>query len=107
MGGATYTARGAVALITLDNPPVNGLGHALRTELVAAIDRAGADPAVKALVLVGAGKVFSGGADIKEFNTPRAQAEPTLHTVIRAAEESPKPVVAALNGLAMGGGLEL
>ena len=105
--GATYATRGAVALITLENPPVNGLGHGLRTELLAAIDRANADPAVKALVLVGAGKVFSGGADIKEFNTPKAQAEPTLHTVIRAAEESPKPVVAALNGLAMGGGLEL
>ena len=107
MSGATYTTRGAVALITLDNPPVNGLGHALRSELVQAIDRANADPAVKALVLLGAGKVFSGGADIKEFNTPKAQAEPTLHTVIRAAEESPKPVVVALNGLAMGGGLEL
>jgi 3-hydroxyacyl-CoA dehydrogenase len=107
MSGATYTTRGAVALITLDNPPVNGLGLALRSELVQAIDRANADPAVKALVLVGAGKVFSGGADIKEFNTPKAQTEPTLHTVIRAAEESPKPVVVALNGLAMGGGLEL
>jgi 3-hydroxyacyl-CoA dehydrogenase len=107
MSGATYTIRGAVALIMLDNPPVNGLGHALRSELVQAIDRANADPEVKALVLLGAGKVFSGGADIKEFNTPRAQAEPTLHTVIRAAEESPKPVVVALNGLAMGGGLEL
>jgi len=107
MSGASYTTRGGVAVITLDNPPVNGLGHALRTELVAAIDRANADPAVRALVLVGAGKVFSGGADIKEFNTPKALAEPTLHTVIRAAEESPKPVVVALNGLAMGGGLEL
>ena len=107
MSGTSYTTRGGVAVITLDNPPVNGLGHALRTELVAAIDRANADPAVRALVLVGAGKVFSGGADIKEFNTPKALAEPTLHTVIRAAEESPKPVVVALNGLAMGGGLEL
>jgi 3-hydroxyacyl-CoA dehydrogenase len=96
-----------VAVITLDNPPVNGLGHHLRTELVAAIDRANADPGVAAVVVVGAGKVFSGGADIKEFNTPMALAEPSLHTVIRAAEESPKPVVAALNGLAMGGGLEL
>src|SRR5512140_1651185 len=107
MSGASYATRGGVAVITLDAPPVNGLGHRLRTELVVALDRANADPAVSAVVVVGAGKVFSGGADIKEFNTPLALAEPNLHTVIRAAEESPKPVVAALHGLAMGGGLEL
>src|SRR4051794_7114071 len=103
MSGASYTTRGGVAVITVESPPVNGLGHRVRTELVAAIDRANAEPGVRALVLVGAGKIFSGGADLKEFNTPLALAEPTLHTVIRAAEESPKPVVVALNGLAMGG----
>jgi 3-hydroxyacyl-CoA dehydrogenase len=107
MSAAEYSTHGAVAVITLDNPPVNGLGHELRAGAVAALDRANADPAVKAVVIVGAGKSFSGGADIKEFNTPKAQAEPTLHTVIRAVEESGKPVVAALNGVAMGGGLEL
>jgi 3-hydroxyacyl-CoA dehydrogenase len=96
-----------VAVVTLDNPPVNGLGHELREGIVAALDRANADPAVKAVVIVGAGKVFSGGADIKEFNTPRAQAEPTLNTVIREVERSEKPVIAALHGVAMGGGLEL
>ncbi len=107
MSAAQYTTRGGVAVITLDNPPVNGLGHELRTGLVDGLDRANADPAVKAVVIVGAGKSFSGGADIKEFNTPKAQAEPTLHTVIRAVERSDKPVVAALHGVAMGGGLEL
>ena len=107
MGGAEYQARGAVAVITLDNPPVNGLGHALRRDLAAGLDRAAADPAVQAIVLVGAGKGFSGGADIKEFGTPKMTAEPSLHTVIRVVETSPKPVVAALHGVAMGGGLEL
>jgi 3-hydroxyacyl-CoA dehydrogenase len=107
MGQVSYAVRNGVAVMTLDNPPVNGLGHELRSGLVEALDRAAADGAVKAVVLAGAGKVFSGGADIKEFDSPKALAEPTLHTVIRAAEESPKPVVAAIHGTAMGGGLEL
>jgi 3-hydroxyacyl-CoA dehydrogenase len=98
---------GAVAVLTMDNPPVNGLGHDLRRAIVEAVDAAAADPAVKALVLVGAGKGFSGGADIREFDTPKSLAEPNLHTVIRAIEASPKPVVAAIHGMAMGGGLEL
>ena len=107
MSGNPYQTHGAVAVLTLDNPPVNGLGQALRTALVEGIDRANADPAVKAIVLIGAGNLFSGGADIKEFNTPKASAEPTLHTLIRVAESSPKPVVAAIRGTCMGGGLEL
>jgi len=88
MGLADYATRGAVAVITLDNPPVNGLGHELRRGLVSGLDRAAADPAVKAIVLVGAGKGFSGGADIKEFGTPKMTAEPSLHSVIRAVESS-------------------
>jgi len=107
MSQATYATRGAVAVITLDNPPVNGLGHGLRSGIVAGLDRAAADPAVKAVVLLGAGKGFSGGADIKEFDSPRALAEPSLHAVIRAVEQCSKPVVAAIHGVAMGGGLEL
>jgi len=83
--GTPYRTHGAVAVITLDNPPVNGLGHEVRTELVAGIDRALNDAAVSAIVLIGAGKLFSGGADIREFNTPKAMAEPTLRTVIRIA----------------------
>ncbi len=107
MNGKHYQAHGEVAVITLDNPPVNGLGHELRTRLVAGIDAAQADSAVKAIVITGAGAFFSGGADIREFNTPKAMAEPTLHTVIRTAEASAKPVIAAINGTCMGGGLEL
>jgi len=107
MGEANYSTRGAVAVITLDNPPVNGLGHELRRRLMAGLDQALADSAVKAIVLIGAGKMFSGGADIREFNTPKASADPTLHSLIRAIEASPKPVIAAIHGVAMGGGLEL
>jgi 3-hydroxyacyl-CoA dehydrogenase len=107
MNDKPYRLHGEIAVITLDNPPVNGLGYALRSSLVAGIDQAQADPAVKAIVITGAGNAFSGGADIREFNTPKASAEPTLHTVIRAAESSAKPVIAAINGTCMGGGLEL
>jgi len=107
MSSANYAVHGDVAVITLDNPPVNGLGHALRAGIVAGLERAEADPAIKAIVITGAGKAFSGGADIREFNSPKALAEPNLHTVIRAVESSTKPVVAAIAGACMGGGLEL
>ncbi len=107
MAGKAYQLHDGAAVIVLDNPPVNGLGHALRSSIVAGLDAAQADEAVKAIVLVGAGNLFSGGADIREFNTPKASAEPTLHTVIRVVESSPKPVVAAIAGHCMGGGLEL
>ncbi|MCX5729873.1 MAG: enoyl-CoA hydratase/isomerase family protein, partial [Deltaproteobacteria bacterium] len=99
MSQAHYKTHGAVAVITLENPPVNGLGHELRTGIVAGLERAAADPAVKAIVLTGAGKAFSGGADIKEFNSPKALAEPNLHTLIRAVEQIPKPVVAAIHAV--------
>ncbi|MCX7894111.1 MAG: 3-hydroxyacyl-CoA dehydrogenase NAD-binding domain-containing protein [Burkholderiales bacterium] len=107
MSSANYAVHGDVAVITLDNPPVNGLGHALRAGIVAGLEQAEADPAVKAVVVTGAGRAFSGGADIREFNSPKALAEPTLHTVIRAIEGCTKPVVAAIAGACMGGGLEL
>src|SRR5436190_22817962 len=107
MSGAQYQVNGTVAVITLDNPPVNGLGHELRSGIVAGVEKAQADKNVKAVVLIGSGRAFSGGADIREFNTPKASAEPTLHTVIRTVEDSTKPVVAAISGACMGGGLEL
>ncbi|MBR8130555.1 3-hydroxyacyl-CoA dehydrogenase NAD-binding domain-containing protein [Burkholderia ambifaria] len=102
-----YSTRDGVAVITLNNPPVNGLGLSTRQGVMDALDRALQDPSVTAIVLTGAGRAFSGGADITEFNTPKALQEPTLHTVIRAVEASAKPVVAALHSVVMGGGLEL
>ncbi|PXX37479.1 MULTISPECIES: 3-hydroxyacyl-CoA dehydrogenase NAD-binding domain-containing protein [Burkholderia] len=102
-----YSTRDGVAVLTLNNPPVNGLGLSTRQGVMDALDRAAQDPSVTAIVLTGAGRAFSGGADITEFNTPTALQEPTLHTVIRAVEASAKPVVAALHSVVMGGGLEL
>ncbi|MEO5697079.1 MAG: 3-hydroxyacyl-CoA dehydrogenase NAD-binding domain-containing protein [Burkholderiaceae bacterium] len=104
---ATYETRGDVAVITMDNPPVNGLGHATRLGITAGLARAQDDAAVRSIVITGAGKAFSGGADIREFGTPKALAEPNLLGVILALEASSKPVVAAIHSVCMGGGLEL
>ncbi len=104
---ARYELHGTVAVITLDNPPVNGLGYATRLAITAGLQQANEDPAVRAIVITGAGKAFSGGADIREFGKPAALAEPNLLSVIRACELSDKPIVAALHSVAMGGGLEL
>ena len=102
-----YRVEGPVAVITLDNPPVNGLGHAVRQAVMEGLQHAQADDAVRAIMITGANKVFSGGADIREFNTPKALAAPTLRELILAAEASAKPVIAAIGGACMGGGLEL
>jgi 3-hydroxyacyl-CoA dehydrogenase len=102
-----YTARENVAVLTLNNPPVNGLGFDTRVALAAGLDRALADPDIAAIVINGAGKSFCGGADIKEFGTPAALAEPNLLSLILAFEQSSKPVVIAVHGVCMGGGLEL
>jgi 3-hydroxyacyl-CoA dehydrogenase len=104
---AHYQEHGDVAVITLDNPPMNGLGLSTRQGVVRALDQAIANPAIKAMVLTGAGKAFSSGADIKEFGSPKAYQDPHLISVINALEASPKPVVAALHTVVMGGGLEL
>jgi len=104
---AEYQVQGDIAVITLSNPPVNGLGFATRLGIADGLSRANADPAVKAIVLTGAGKAFSGGADIKEFGSPKALQEPNLLSVILALEHSAKPVVAAIHSVCMGGGLEL
>jgi 3-hydroxyacyl-CoA dehydrogenase len=91
----------------MNNPPVNGLGFDLRREIVEGLARAEAAANVKALVLIGSARAFSGGADIREFGTPKSTAEPSLNTVVRLVENAGKPVVAAISGACMGGGLEL
>lgn len=102
-----YHVTDGVAVILLANPPVNGLGYSTRVGIVDSIDRAVKDPEVKGIVLSGSGKAFSGGADMREFNNPKARRDPGLNTVLAAIEDCPKPVVAAIHTAAMGGGLEL
>jgi 3-hydroxyacyl-CoA dehydrogenase len=102
-----YERRGDVAVLQIDNPPVNGLGHATRKSMIEGLERALDDRAVRVIVITGTDRVFSGGADIREFNTPAALAEPNLLQLIDAVESSPKAVIAAINGVCMGGGLEL
>jgi 3-hydroxyacyl-CoA dehydrogenase len=107
MSAAGYQLLDATAVITLDNPPVNGLGHALRLKISQALEQAQTDPAVRTVLIIGNASGFSGGADIREFGTPRMLAAPTLGRLLQELEMSALPVVAAISGNAMGGGLEL
>ena len=107
MTSASWTREGAVALIELDNPPVNALSHALRAGLFKCLDEALADANVQAIVLVGSGRMFCGGADMREFNTPDRAREPSSHQIRSRMEASSKPVIAAIHGSALGGGLEV
>ena len=101
----TTALHGDVLVVTIDNPPVNALGAAVRQGLLAAMQQAQADAAVTAVLLVGAGKAFIAGADIREFGKP--PVAPILPEVCRAIENLNKPVVAVLHGAALGGGLEV
>jgi len=104
---AAYSVRDGIAVITMNNPPVNGLGSVLRPGIMDGIKKAGVDPAVKALVIIGSAKAFSGGADIREFNTPKMTVPPSLPEINDAQDACPKPMIAAIGGFALGGGLEL
>ena len=104
---ADYKVHGDVAVISLNNPPVNGLGLATRQAITDGVEKAVQDASIKSIVITGHGKAFSGGADIREFGSPKATQEPNLLSVIAQIENCAKPVVAAVHTVAMGGGLEL
>src|SRR5450631_139526 len=105
--GARYERHDDVAVIRLENPHVNGLAHRVRRDIVEGLESANHESAVRSIVIVGDGKIFCGGADIREFNTPAAVEAPSLRDVIKRVEASLKPIIAALHGGAYGGGLEL
>src|SRR6185437_13629915 len=104
-----YRLDSSIAWITLDTPPVNALGQALRRHLHEAVATAEADPAVQAIILIGAGNTFSAGADVREFGQPFDQTAlaPSLPEVCNRIEACRKPVIAAIAGVALGGGLEV
>ena len=97
----------AVGVITLDNPPVNAFSLSQRIGVSEALTAGLQDPDIQAFVICGSGRMFSAGADIREFDTGVAGESPTLMDLISLIEDSPKPVVCALHGTALGGGCEL
>jgi len=107
MATVNCEVRDGIAILTLDNPPVNGLGADLRTAFKERYDTAAADPEVKAMVVAGAGRMFCAGADISEFGKSEPAGAPKLQPVLDAMEAGDKPVVAAIHGVALGGGAEV
>src|ERR1035438_3717196 len=99
-----------VAVITVDNPPVNALSPGVPEGIAAAVEEAEADATVRAVVLIGAGRTFIAGAAIKELEdaaSGRGSGGASLHGLLQKIENCPKPVVVAIHGTALGGGLEV
>jgi len=107
MKSLRYKVDAGIAWLTLDNPPLNALSHALRLAVVEGLERAQADAKVRVIVIRGGERAFSSGADIKEFEGGTFYADPFLPAVVDALEAARKPVIAAISGACMGGGLEL
>jgi 3-hydroxyacyl-CoA dehydrogenase len=104
---AFYSLVDGIAVVTMNNPPVNSMSAANRVHVGGALKQADADPAVKAIVLIGSEKAFSGGAEIREFNTEKSRVSPVLPELNDIQDNLKKPLVAAIGGFALGGGLEL
>jgi 3-hydroxyacyl-CoA dehydrogenase len=102
-----YHIRGPVAVITFSNPPANVLSHEIRKGIFDSLEAARENEGIKAVIIAGSGNAFSAGADIREFNTTAASADPHIRSVIQAIEECPKPVIAAVHSVCLGAGLEL
>ncbi|MFL4476237.1 3-hydroxyacyl-CoA dehydrogenase NAD-binding domain-containing protein [Paeniglutamicibacter sp. MACA_103] len=100
------SVHGDVAVLQISNPPVNGIGHEVRRGVADGIARSQAE-GVRAIVIIGEGRAFCGGADISQFNTPAASAQPSLRKIVESIAASEVPVIAAIHGFALGGGLEL
>jgi 3-hydroxyacyl-CoA dehydrogenase len=107
MSAVSYEVDGEIAVLNVSNPPVNALSLSVREGLFAGVERASADPAIKAVVILCSGSTFIAGADITEFGTPKATTEPRVRRLIGMFEESTKPVIAAIHGTALGGGFEV
>ncbi|HEY2185415.1 MAG TPA: enoyl-CoA hydratase/isomerase family protein, partial [Xanthobacteraceae bacterium] len=105
VGAVRLLRDGSVAILVIDNPPVNAGSWDVRNGLLAAVRAACSDPDISAIVIIGAGKTFVAGADIREFDRPLR--DPQMPAVIEAIEACAKPIVAAIHGAALGGGLEL
>ena len=105
-GQVHYEKRGKSALLSIDNAPVNPLSSGVRQGLFDGVGRALADPEIKAIVLTGLNRAFIAGADISEFGAAATQGA-SLNDVLEQMESSPKPIIAAINGTAFGGGLEV
>ena len=105
----SYARQGEIGVITINNPPVNALSPGVPEGIVAGIDAAEKDPEVRAIVVIGGGRTFIAGADIKEFGKVTSGEKPrfSLNPVLEKIEDSVKPVVMAIHGTAFGGGLEI